>query len=65
MDFYKEWTHGGEWLAKEMQGAYLELGGIQSEDSTYLLEEFKNSIDSDYIETLKRHYKMFKNQQRK
>lgn len=33
LDFYKQWAHGDEWLAKEMKGVYLELGGIQSEES--------------------------------
>lgn len=60
LEFYKKWAHGDEWLAKEMLGAYLELGGIQSEDAVYLLEEFKKSINSDNVEILKRHYSMFK-----
>ena len=61
LEFYKEWM-GDEELIDDVKGPILELGGIQTKYSQYLLELFKEVIlkDEQYIERIKKHYKMFK-----
>lgn len=44
----------------QMEGAYLELGGIQSQYARHFLEVFKASLTDEYVNTLKKHYRMFK-----
>jgi hypothetical protein len=61
MEFYTKWMHGNKEIAKAITGAYLELGGIQSEYAQHFLEVFKASLTDEYVTTLKKHYKMFKN----
>jgi hypothetical protein len=58
--FYTKWMHGDEKIARSITGAYLELGGIQSQYAQHFLEIFKATLTDEYVDTLKNHYQMFK-----
>ena len=60
-EFYTEWIGGDKALGKMMVGAYLEPGGIQTKHAQQFLELFKAvALTDDYVEQLKKHYRMFK-----
>ena len=58
--FYTKWMHGDKEIARMITGAYLELGGIQSQYAQHFLAIFKASLTDEYVNTIKRHYGMFK-----
>ena len=58
--FYTQWMHGDKEIARMITGAYLELGGIQSQYAQHFLEVFKASLTDEYVNTIKKHYSMFK-----
>jgi len=62
--FYEEWMFGDKKTAKELVGAYLELGGQQSRHSQHFLEIFKTVIDEKYKKTIVRHYELWKSSKR-
>ena len=59
--FYTKWMYGDKEIARSITGAYLELGGIQSQYAQHVLEVFKANLTDEYVNTLKNHYRMFKN----
>jgi len=61
LQFYEKWM-GDKELAKYAKGPILELGGVSSEYSEKVFELFKEFMMQDkvFIERVKRHYKMFK-----
>ena len=61
VEFYTKWMHGNKEIARSITGAYLEVGGIQSEYAQLFLEIFKATLTDEYVNTIKRHYRMFKN----
>lgn len=60
VNFYTKWMYGDRKIAQILSGVYLEPGGIQSKYSQAFLELFKHYLDKEYIERLKKHYKIFK-----
>ena len=60
VEFYTKWMHGSKEIAQTITGAYLELGGIQSQYARHFIEVFKKSLTDEYVNTLKKHYRMFK-----
>ena len=60
VEFYTKWMHGNKEIARSITGAYLELGGIQSKSAQHFLEVFKASLTEEYVNTIKKHYRMFK-----
>jgi hypothetical protein len=61
--FYIDWMHGDEEMGRDMAGAYLEVGGIQSQYSHACLRFFREEIlvhDPSYVDLLKQHCKAFK-----
>lgn len=64
-DFYRQWYSGDEPGAIEaMKGPSLNLGGAQTEFAPTLLELVRDTLLADpaYIERIKRHYRMFREQ---
>lgn len=61
LEFYTKWMFGEKEIAKELTGAYLEIGGYQSQYSLNFLDVFKVRLTDEYIETIKKHYMLFKN----
>ena len=59
--FYTKWMHGDEKIARSITGAYLELWGMQSQYAQNFLEIFKATLTDEYVDTIKKHYQMFKN----
>lgn len=61
-EFYEKWMFGDREIAEETAGIHLETAGIQSEHAQAFLEIFKKAVnnDSNYTESIKKHYKMFK-----
>lgn len=58
--YYESWVEDKE-LARQMAGAYLEAGGIQTEHSQGCLRLVKKILkDPHYLNCLRRHYKQFK-----
>ena len=63
--FYTRWIGGNARLGKMMVGAYLEPGCVQTAYSPQFLELFKTAALTDnYVERIKRHYRMFKDYER-
>ena len=60
VDFYTKWMFGDRELAKDLAGAYVEMGGQQSQYSQAFLDIFKAKLTDDYKKTIKRHYLLFK-----
>ncbi len=60
VDFYTEWLFGEKEIAKDLAGAYLEMGGPQSQYSQAFLDIFKSRLTDEYKETIQRHYNLFK-----
>ena len=60
VEFYTKWMYGDEKIARSITGAYLELGGIQSQYAQHFLEVFKATLTDEYVNTIKKHYRMFK-----
>jgi hypothetical protein len=60
VEFYTKWMHGDKEIAKSITGAYLETWGIQSQYAHHFLGIFKASLPDDYVNTIKKHYRMFK-----
>ena len=60
VEFYTKWMYGDEKIARSITGAYLELGGIQSQYAQNFLEVFKATLTDEYVNTIKKHYRMFK-----
>lgn len=60
--FYANWLHDNDpKMIKELKGPSLNVGSPQSKYAPALLRLVKQILeDSDYVERLKRHYKMFK-----
>ncbi|MFZ4394123.1 MAG: hypothetical protein ACOYOU_00695 [Kiritimatiellia bacterium] len=61
--FYQAWMkHGDEDDVKHLQGPELNIGSPESELAPHLLELFRQVLlkDADYIERVKRHYRMFR-----
>ena len=62
VEFYTKWMHGDKKLGQQITGAYLEVFGTQSQYAQKFLELVPAlAFSNEYIERLKRHYKMFKN----
>lgn len=60
LDFYRRWG-GAHSDPVEMKGPYLDPLNPQTEYSPALLELFRRVLQSpDYVERLKRHYRMFR-----
>src|SRR5439155_5169319 len=53
VEFYTKWMYGDEKIARSITGAYLELGGIQSQYAQHFLEIFKATLTDEYVNTLK------------
>jgi len=64
-DFYAKWLHGDRESARELATADLDPLNTQSKLSPALLELFRQILlqDRDYIDRLRRHYRMFKRAQ--
>lgn len=60
VEFYMKWMYGDKEIARSITGAYLELGGIQSKYAQNFLEIFKTDLNDEYVNTIKKHYRMFK-----
>lgn len=60
LEFYIKWMYGDKDIAEHLVGAYLELGGYQSEYSRNFLEIFNARLSKEYTDTIKKHYKIFK-----
>ena len=60
IEFYKEFLHGDEEDAEQAAGAALDPLNFQSDLAPAFLKIFKETLTRGYIETLKEHYKMFK-----
>jgi hypothetical protein len=60
--FYKKWLNDDDpRVLKDLKGPVLNLGSDQSEIAPILLERIKEVVkDKEYIERLKRHYRIFK-----
>lgn len=60
-EFYEKWM-GEKDFAKDLKGPILEITGEHTEHAGNLLRLFEDMVltDNDYVDTLKRHYKMFK-----
>ena len=60
-EFYTNWMHGDEETGRRIAGAYLEAWGTQSEYAEPFLELVQAiAITSEYVNRIKRHYRMFK-----
>ena len=60
LDFYRKWE-GGYSDPMELKGPYLDSLNPQTKYSPVLLDLFRDLIESsDYVERLKRHYRMFR-----
>ena len=58
-DFYRRWSGASD--PAEMQGPTLDELNPQTEYSSALLDAFRLNLESpDYVERLKRHYRMFR-----
>jgi hypothetical protein len=64
--FYTEWMHGDEEAGSEITHASLDPLHPQSRYADYLLELFRDVVDTDpdYVARLARHYELFKSTQR-
>ena len=60
VEFYKGFMYGDEEAANGVTGAMLDPLNYQSDLAPEFLELFKEALSQSYIETLKKHYKMFK-----
>lgn len=60
-EFYTKWMHGDKEIARSITGAYLEHWGLQSQYAQQFLEIFKATLPEEYVNTVKKHYRMFKN----
>jgi hypothetical protein len=59
-NYYVKWMHGDP-LGREMVGAYLDSAGRQTENASKFLEMWQKMIlDEEYLERIKKHYKMVK-----
>lgn len=62
-EYYTKWMGGDEAIGRQMAGAYLELGGIQTDFSENCMELVRNSLrDHHYIGLIRKHYRMFKDE---
>lgn len=60
LEFYEKWF-GDDKFAKDMVGAYVEVGGIQVGKEKECLALVKNSLrDENYINLIKKRYSAFK-----
>ncbi len=61
LKFYERWAHDKS-LAPDLKGPILELGGVSTKYSEKILVLFKEFMmqDNTFLDRLKRHYKMFK-----
>lgn len=60
LDFYREWG-GAHSDPIEMKGPYLDTLNAQTKYASALLDLFRLALQSpDYVERLKRHYRMFR-----
>lgn len=60
-EFYTQWMHGNKEIARSITGAYLETWGTQSPYAQQFLEIFKATLTDEYVNRVKKHYRMFKN----
>lgn len=60
IEFYKEFLLGGEKEAEYAAGAALDQLNFQSDLAPAFLKVFRETLTSSYIDTLKEHYKKFK-----
>ncbi len=65
-EFYTQWMHGDAEAGSEIANASLDPLHYQSGYSEYLLDLFRNVVDTDpdYVARLARHYELFKSTQR-
>ena len=65
-EFYTQWMHGDAKAGREIANASLDPLHPQSGYSDYLLELFRDVVDTDpdYVARLARHYELFKSTQR-
>ena len=64
-EFYTQWMHGDAKAGSEIANASLDPLHPQSDYADYLLELFKDVVDTDpdYVARLARHYELFKSTQ--
>ena len=60
VEFYKEFMYGDEKSAGYATGAALDILNFQSDLAPAFLRIFEQTLTQIYVETLKNHYKMFK-----
>ena len=60
VEFYKEFMYGNEKSAGYATGAALDILNFQSDLAPAFLRIFEQTLTQIYVETLKNHYKMFK-----
>lgn len=63
LSFYQKWAYGDKELAGQMEGTHVEPACIQSKHTHFFLEQLNLTIikDKSFTETIKRHYRLFKN----
>lgn len=62
VEFYTKWMHGDKERGQSITGAYLEVWGTQSEYAQQFLQVVPAlAFTGEYVERIKRHYRMFKN----
>jgi hypothetical protein len=60
-EFYTKWMHGDKEIGKQITGAYLETWGTQSQYAQNFLELVEEiALTDEYIDRIKRHYRLFK-----